>query len=892
MKFEFSAYVVPLVAAALISGWVAFYSLRRREIHGALALSILSVFIAEWAVTYAFELMAPDLAGKIFWGKLEYIGIAMVAPAWLAFALRYTGVGQRLTSRHLALLAVIPLCTILLAFTTELHGLIWTEMHVDQGVGFTALGVTHGPWFWVHIAYSYLLLVLGTGLILRSIWVKQGLYRSQAVALAIAALTPLVGNAVFLAGFSPIPLLDLTPFTFTVTVAAISWGIFELRLLDISPIARDIVVDEIKDSVIVIDTQGRIADINPAALQLIGQPNGKVVGKPVAEVLSPWQDMIDRFRDVVDATEELSFGEGPDRRWYELRLTPLHDRSKRLIGRAITIRNTTGPRRAEELTHSFLEEIKALQEIHLALSEITDLDTLYIKMLSLSQQRLGFDRMGLFLIDERTNEFQGTYGVDLDGKWRDERTYRESLDSPNWDWTHEVLALPNHAKTWDDAVIFDNGVVVGTGWKAGAALWNGHKAIGYLSTDNFATKRAARPYEEELISLLGSTFGHLIERLRADLLLQESELRYRQIVENASDVIYRTDEDGLFTFINPVGLHLVGYQDEAEMLGRHYLEMITPDFRHRAKRFYDHQFVARQKNTYYEFTVLNAEGRETWLGQNVQLLEENGKVIGFQALARDITALKEAQEALSLARDQALEASNMKSQLLAKVSHELRTPLGGVLGYAELLFYGSFGELNEKQRDAASQVIDSAHYLNGMVNELLDQAQIEAKSVTLNMAPFNVRTLLRTVEATMSVVAFKKELSLSAELDPDLPETMRGDQKRLLQILINLVGNAIKFTKTGEVCMKIYRMDDVHWAMQVSDTGMGIPKEAQSFIFEPFRQVNSATTRDNRGTGLGLSISKQLVELMGGEIRVESELDKGSTFTVKLPIMKDMEKTA
>ncbi len=889
MHLQFTIYTLPLFAAGLISAWVAFYSWRHRETRGALALAVMSLFIAEWAITYAFELMGADLATKVFWGKMEYLGIATISLSWIAFAAQYAGLNERLVRRGIALLTAIPIVTILLVFTTELHGLVWHEMHIDQGANFSVLGVSHGLWFWVHIAYSYLLLVLGTILILRSVRRKQGLYRGQATALVVAALTPLVGNIIYLSGFSPIPLLDLTPFTFAVTITAISWGIFGFRLLNLSPIARDNVVDEMKDGVIVVDMQGRIADINPAGLQLIGQPNRNVIGQLVGDVLSPWQELIERYRDVVEVSEEISFGEGENQRWYELRLSPLHDQSKRLLGRAVTIRNISAPKRAEELKNSFLDDMKALQEIHLALSQIADLDMLYIQMISLSQQRLGFDRLGLFLIDERTSEFQGTYGVDLDGNARDERDYREPLTSANWNWTEEVLNLPNHAKTWEDATIFDNGVKVGTGWKAGAALWNGHKAIGYLSCDNFATKKAARPYELELISLLGSTFGHLIERLRSELLLQESEVRYRQIVENASDVIYRTDENGLFTFINPVGLHLIGYKNDAELHGKHYLEMISPRLRHRVKRFYDHQFVAREKNTYQEFTVIGAEGREVWLGQNVQLIEEEGKIVGFQAVARDITELKQAQEALSLARDQALEASNLKSQLLAKVSHELRTPLGGVLGYAELLYYGSFGDLNDKQRDAALQVIESAHYLNTMVNELLDQAQIEAKSVMLHIAPFKLSTVLRTVEATMTVVAYKKGLTLSTELAPELPETLRGDQQRLIQILINLAGNAIKFTKVGEVCIKFCLADEEHWIMQVSDTGMGIPQEAQSFIFEPFRQVNSATTRDNRGTGLGLSISKQLVELMGGQISLESQMEKGSTFTVVLPMLKDME---
>lgn len=887
MQFQYSVYILPLIASVVISGMVAIYSWRHRATHGAIALAFLTLALAEWTLMYVLEISGADLQTKMLWGKVEYIGIAGVPVCWLVFAYEYANQGKRLSRRALALLWAIPVITIVLVSTTDRTGLVWQDIHIDQGVGLSALGLAHGPWFWVHLVYSYIMLMIGAFIILRSVRRIQGLYRGQAIALIIAACTPLVANVIYIGGLSPVPNLDITPFAFTISVVAVAWGIFGFRLLELAPIARDNFVDEMLEGMIVIDMQGRIADINPAAKEMIGMLGQKVIGLDSRKVLSAWEYLLDRYQDTLDATEEISFGEGPDKRWYELRLSPLYNQQKGLLGRAVTIRNITSRQRAEELKHSFLDDMKALQEIHLALSEIDSLDMLYLTMVRLSQLRLGIDRLGLFLIDEHTHELRGTYGADEDGNSRDERYYHEPLLSLQWPW--EVLDSPNHAKVWENTEIFDNGVVVGLGWKAGATLWNGQKAIGYLACDNFVTKRPIRPYEAELISLLGSTFGHLIERKRAEIMLQESETRYRQLVENASDVIYRTDKDGHFTYINPVGLRLMRINSEEELLGKHYLDTAVPSYRHKLKRFYEHQFISKQENTYQEFAVRTMDGREVWLGQNVQLILEDGQVVGFQAVARDITELKEVQESLALARDQALEASRLKSQLLAKVSHELRTPLGGVLGYAELLHYGAFGQLDEKQRQATTQIIDSSHYLNTMVNELLDQAQIEAKTVTIHNGQFNLREMVEKVEANSAPMAAKKGLVLKSNVAPDLPEMLRGDSQRLQQILTNLVGNAVKFTNAGQVSINIFCPDPTNWAMQVSDSGAGIAKEAQVYIFEPFRQVNNAITRENRGTGLGLSIAKQLVELMNGEITVESEVDKGSTFTVILPILKDTE---
>jgi PAS domain S-box-containing protein len=329
---------------------------------------------------------------------------------------------------------------------------------------------------------------------------------------------------------------------------------------------------------------------------------------------------------------------------------------------------------------------------------------------------------------------------------------------------------------------------------------------------------------------------------------------------------------------------MMGYASEQEALGKKYLDLTTPDFRHKLKRVYDHQYISKTKSTYYEFPAVAVDGQIVWVGQNVQLILEGDQITGFQAVARNITQLKQAHEALALSRDQALEASRFKSQLLSRVSHELRTPLGGILGYAELLEYQAFGPLTQDQHDAVDNIIESTNYLTSIVSDLLDESQIESKSISLHNEYFNPIDLLEKIKTTMSTLATKKGLDLCVEIDPDLPGELYGDVNRLQQILVNLAGNAIKFTKAGEVSISFRRPAPAQWSIEVRDTGVGIPLDEQKNIFEPFRQVNNSITRENRGSGLGLTITKQLVELMGGQISLESQIEKGSLFTVILPI--------
>jgi len=196
------------------------------------------------------------------------------------------------------------------------------------------------------------------------------------------------------------------------------------------------------------------------------------------------------------------------------------------------------------------------------------------------------------------------------------------------------------------------------------------------------------------------------------------------------------------------------------------------------------------------------------------------------------------QRALVQERDRALESERAKRDFLALMSHELRTPLGGILGYAELLRDDTFGKLNSGQRKAAMEIIESVNYLTNMVNELLDEAQIQSSTAILQETTFSTSALLKQSTSGMEILANKKGLQLLTSLDPDLPAELFGDERRLRQVIINLVGNAIKFTKEGSVNIQFLRPTSEHWEIQVKDSGMGIPKEAQSYIFEPFRQAD------------------------------------------------------
>jgi PAS domain S-box-containing protein len=237
------------------------------------------------------------------------------------------------------------------------------------------------------------------------------------------------------------------------------------------------------------------------------------------------------------------------------------------------------------------------------------------------------------------------------------------------------------------------------------------------------------------------------------------------------------------------------------------------------------------------------------------------------------------------------EVERLKSTFVAIVSHELRTPLNAILGYAEMFKEAVYGPMNEKQVNMAERIMKNTQRLLGLINDLLDQAQMEAGKLTIQMAPVRPAELLDNLHSVLDQTAHDKNLRLTSEIDDHLPEVLNGDAARLHQILLNLVSNGIKFTERGSVHVRLFCPDPNRWGIEVSDTGSGIPESELPYIFDTFRQVEGTTTRVHGGFGLGLSIVKQLVHLMNGEIHVKSKLDVGTIFTITLPLVIPEENT-
>lgn len=603
----YSAVMIALGTAALLSGLLTIYSGYQRKTAGLTAASmmVMCAAVTGWIICYALEIAIVDPAVKDVFSRGKFLGIVVVPVAWFAFAVRYTGRDQWLTRRNILLLGIIPAITTAVIWTNEAHSLMWhTRTLVDAGE-FAVLTSEPAIWFWVHSAYSYVLIMSGTYFLFRQFIHSPAVYRRQLSALFVAVLVPLAANAITIFGSGS---LDLTPFGFAVMGMALIWGFLRYQLLDITPVARNLVTDSMTDGMIVLDTAERIVDLNPAAQEIIGKSASEVIGQPIAEAITLLQaqpELVDQYRALETMRNELAVArEGGERR-FDVRVSRLRDTRKRVIGHVVILRDITDRKRAEQ-------QIQAQNE-----------------------------------------------------------------------------------------------------------------------------------------------------------------------------------------------------------------------------------------------------------------------------------ALKKANEELALARRQAEHATQLKSQFLATMSHELRTPLNAIIGYTEIQLAGMTGELTQEQTDYQERILANAEHLLGLINDVLDLSKIEAGRMELVQKPFALREWLHEIELQNRVLAENKGLQFDVDVDPQLAGFIVGDAARLKQIVINLLSNAIKFTEMGGVRIAVSQNDRDTWKIVVSDTGIGIPAHAQETVFDEFRQVDSSSRREYGGTGLGLAIVRKLVLMMGGNIRLKSDVGKGTTFTVLLPLIKE-----
>ncbi len=375
-------------------------------------------------------------------------------------------------------------------------------------------------------------------------------------------------------------------------------------------------------------------------------------------------------------------------------------------------------------------------------------------------------------------------------------------------------------------------------------------------------------------------FWDVTEKKRIENQLAYERDLLRALLDTIPDRIYFKDRDSRFLRISQALADQFGIADPEEAVGKSDFDYFNRD--HAQPAFEDEQKIIETGKPIIGKTEKETwgDGSVTWaLTTKMALRNTEGEILGTFGVSKDITELKQAEEQLSLARDAALETANLKSEFLATMSHEIRTPLNGIIGMTGLLLDTN---LNTQQRDFARTVRSSADALLDIINDILDFSKMEAGRLIFEKIDFDLRNVVEDIAELMAERAQTKGIEFGCDIQPDLPTLLRGDSGRIRQVILNLVGNAVKFTNQGEVVIHVSRESETDHAITVrvavSDTGIGVSRNNADKIFDAFTQADGSTTRRYGGTGLGLAICKQLIEMMGGQIGVDSELGRGSTF--------------
>ncbi|MCA0456223.1 MAG: hypothetical protein LCI00_19750 [Chloroflexi bacterium] len=621
------------------------------------------------------------------------------------------------------------------------------------------------------------------------------------------------------------------------------------------------------DLILRIAQDGTYIDIHAPRPEMLIATRDQLIGKKINTFLP--SDICDLYRQhieiVLQTRQEASFDYalvvGANSGEFEARMMPSGQSEVLTI-----IRNITEQRRMAKQNAEYLSDMKALQEIFFILTKINDLEMLYSNMVRLIKENLHIDRVAVFLFDPKTNLLKGTYGISPEGHFRNEHDYVQVVTDDHW--THRIMNSPARTQLLENVPIYENGVQIADGcWHTSSALWNGQEVIGFLVTDNLISRKPPRPYQAEISSILGSTYGHLIHLKQTQLTLSKSEERNRILLNAIPDLVFRLDYEGNFLDYHSSDPNDLVMPPEM-FLGRNIIDVMPP---HLAQLITDNIniIIQTKKAVTFEYS-LSVEATSQFEARMFPSGERE-----IMSVVRDVTELKKLEEqtfklAVETARTKVL------TEFVQNASHELRTPLAIISAAVFLL---------PRLKDAAKQkkYMEQINYQIKQLTDLLDMIFVMTRldsDVAVNRQSFKLDDILTVLEAQIKDDLLQRNLTFDFSLAPSLPALL-ADRALLQDALGHLLNNAIRFTQDGgKITLTAYPQEK-ETVIEIQDTGMGISPESLGHIFERFWREDKA--HSTPGFGLGLPIVQKIVENHHGKIDVVSEVGKGSTFRIVLP---------
>jgi len=529
-----------------------------------------------------------------------------------------------------------------------------------------------------------------------------------------------------------------------------------------------------------------------------------------------------------------------------------------------------------------------MQEIGQVTSEVLDIDEVVKKVIGVMEKRLDFDRGMIMLANKEKTRLLFNFGYGYDEKLNEILQGTEfHLDKPESKGVGVEAFRKQQSFLVDDVNeisgdLSEKSLEFVKTTKAHSFICvpivYEKESLGILTVDNIESKRSFTQSDMNLLKGIASQAAVNIAEAMTFQKIQESEEKYRTILERIEEGYFEVDLAGRLTFFNDAVCEILGYP-RAELMHMNNREYTDSKSSARVYKVFNEIYRTGKPANVIAYQITRKNGGTRDLELSASLLKDPaGEPAGFRGVIRDVTDRKHA-EAMHREKLAAEAASRAKSKFLANMSHEIRTPLNAIVGMTELAI---MTDLDSNQFNILQTIQTESNSLLGIINDILDFSKIEAEMLELEEVSFDITSMVDNLVSSFAQMAQQKDLEIKASLASDIPSGVIGDPGRLKQVLTNLVANAVKFTLKGEINIDVHVAEDLGKSFKlrfsVRDTGIGIPKDKMETIFESFTQADSSTTRKYGGTGLGTTISKQLAELMGGEIGVESEVGVGSCF--------------
>ena len=897
-EYEINIYTLLYALTVVISLMAAFIAFQHRKVSGGLTLTLLMALTAWWCFGGLFETSSVTPSAKFFWSKIEYFGGVNVPVLFLLLTIQYTHPGSKIRLPWVLSMFVVPAFTLFAAVTNDLHHFIWTG-YSPGPAGSNQIIYHHGVWFWMgFMGYSYLMLVASLVILVNSIIQYRYTFRYQMVAVAIAALLPWMGNIMYLLGLNPLPGLDLTRIAFSGSGIILVYAMSKLRFLDLLPKARALLIETMSDGLIVTDGSARIVDINPSARSMLGVEDEEeaVIGRKIDELHTHFWPLLNLALKNNAGDRVYAFLP----KYIEINLTPLHNKKGIISGHCISLHDITVLKKKENALQLSEEKFRSIAENISDVIWMMDINLKYTYVSPSIESQRGFTVEEFIKL--RPDEVYPLESLRI--VYEKFREYKSMSDRGISPAVNSMIIEVQH-KCKDGRI--KTGEV-----HANAVFDENNKfAAVYGITRDITERKVEESALKQRDKLLKSVTNAVISLLhRADL-----EIAIQEALQILGDAI-NADRVYIFENIRDSKTHDYGMR-----LRHQWLNADTPGLTYSG----ENEFISYQSSfarwferlsggksingTVRDFPDLERMVLEPQLIKSLLIIpiyiETNfWGFIGFDDCSRErlwsqaeenvlTTAAisigmayvkKRTELELIKAKEHAEESDRLKSAFLATMSHELRTPLNAIIGFSGII--GK--EMDPAEQEEYIKIINrSGKNLLNIIEDLFNISMIEAGDIKVEMEHFSFEKFRNQLNEILFVeIKGMDKPNLAVHFSPDpLHQDLYlfTDQLKLLQIFSNILKNSVKFTQEGSIEYGYTVGNGKEITFFVKDTGIGIAPEIQNIVFEKFRQADETFTRKYGGTGLGLSISKRLTELLNGNIWVESESGKGSTFFFMIP---------